>query len=329
MCGIAGILEFGPDARASAAALREMCSVITHRGPDDEGFYTDGAVGIGMRRLSIVDVAGGHQPISNEDGTLWLVFNGEIYNFLELRKVCEKAGDIFTSQSDTEVILALYRRHGVACLQHLRGMFAFALWDAAGKYLFFARDRLGKKPFNYSLTTNQFTFASEIDALVQHPGVSSQMDHEALELYLQLQYVPAPWTIYKEIRKLPPAHFDWKPHAKSMSLGRLALHVAENLSAQVIDQALADPRGEVPLHDREECVEQREPDDDTGQREHHTCALGQDALVDDQAEQYRVRNRDHGVQRGRENEDREIQPVRACVPGDPADRARLEPLLGH
>jgi asparagine synthase (glutamine-hydrolysing) len=183
---------------------------LHHRGPDDSGLWvsSQNECVLGHTRLSIIDLSSaGHQPMIDPLTGNAITFNGEIYNFLELRKACEGAGDTFTSQSDTEVILALYRRHGVDCLLYLRGMFSFALWDAAKRRLFFARDRIGKKPFNYALTANQLTFASEIDVLVQHPEVSSRMDDEALELYLQLQYIPAPWTIYREIRKLPPAHF--------------------------------------------------------------------------------------------------------------------------
>jgi asparagine synthase (glutamine-hydrolysing) len=208
MCGIAGQVRY-TDAPFSGH-VAGMVDRLHHRGPDDSGLWVSAQneCVLGHTRLSIIDLSdAGHQPMIDRLTGNAITFNGEIYNFLELRQACEKAGDTFTSHSDTEVILALYRRHGVECLQHLRGMFSFALWDAARRHLFVARDRLGKKPFNYALTTNQFTFASEIDALVQHPGVSSQMDHEALELYLQLQYVPAPWTIYREIRKLPPAHF--------------------------------------------------------------------------------------------------------------------------
>src|SRR5208282_790229 len=151
MCGIAGILEFGRDARANAAALREMCSVISHRGPDDDGFYTDGAVGIGMRRLSIVDVAGGHQPLSNEDGSLWIVFNGEIYNHADLRHQLISRGHTYRTHSDTESIVHLYEEYGQDCVQHLRGMFAFVIWDKLRNKIFAARDRLGIKPFYYRL----------------------------------------------------------------------------------------------------------------------------------------------------------------------------------
>jgi asparagine synthase (glutamine-hydrolysing) len=208
MCGIAGQVRY-TDAPFSGH-VAGMVDRLHHRGPDDSGLWVSAQneCVLGHTRLSIIDLSdAGHQPMIDRLTGNAITFNGEIYNFLELRKACEKDGDTFTSQSDTEVILALYRRNGVECLQYLRGMFSFALWDAARSRLFVARDRVGKKPFIYALTANQFTFASEIDALVQHPEVSTQMDHEALELYLQLQYVPAPWTIYREIRKLPPAHF--------------------------------------------------------------------------------------------------------------------------
>jgi asparagine synthase (glutamine-hydrolysing) len=208
MCGIAGHIRFTeqPSAQHVAALVRG----IRHRGPDDEGLWvspTKECV-LGHARLSIIDLSSlGHQPMVDPDTGNSLVFNGEIYNFQMLRKECEAAGDTFRSHSDTEVILALYRRHGVACLTKLRGMFAFALWDERHKSLFLARDRVGKKPLNYAMTKNEIIFASEIDPLARHPEISRQMDEEALDLYLQLQYIPAPWSIYKSIRKLPPAHY--------------------------------------------------------------------------------------------------------------------------
>ena len=136
-----------------------------------------------------------------------VVFNGEIYNFQALRKDCEAAGDAFTSESDTEVVLAMYRRHGLGCLRFLRGMFAVAIWDDQRQQLFLARDRVGKKPLNYAVTKTGLAFCSELDPLSRHPEVDNGMDLEALELYLQCQFVPAPWTIYRGIRKLPPAHY--------------------------------------------------------------------------------------------------------------------------
>ena len=206
MCGIAGILEFGPDARASAAALREMCSVITHRGPDDDGFYTDGAAGIGMRRLSIVDVAGGHQPISNEDGTLWLVFNGEIYNHIALREQLMARGHRYVTHSDTETVVHLYEEYGAECVQHLRGMFAFAIWNRDTKTLFIARDRLGIKPFYYKLTRDRLLFGSEIKAVLAHGGIRPEFNRAVLPEYLAFGYLSGEATFYTGIRKLLPGH---------------------------------------------------------------------------------------------------------------------------
>ena len=206
MCGIAGILEFGRDARANAGALREMCRVITHRGPDDEGFYTDGAVGIGMRRLSIVDVAGGHQPISNEDGTLWIVFNGEIYNHLALREQLIARGHRYNTHSDTETIIHLFEEYGADCVQHLRGMFAFAIWNRNTKTLFIARDRLGIKPLYYKLTSERLLFGSEIKAVLAHGGIRPEFNRGALPEYLAFGYLSGEESFYAGIRKLLPGH---------------------------------------------------------------------------------------------------------------------------
>ncbi|PZO06773.1 MAG: asparagine synthase (glutamine-hydrolyzing) [Lysobacteraceae bacterium] len=208
MCGIAGHISF--QRPPEAATVAEMVRRIRHRGPDDRGLWPSpkGECVLGHARLSIIDLSPlGHQPMLDPETGNCIVFNGEIYNFQALRRECEAAGDRFRSQSDTEVILALYRRHGVHCLQKLRGMFAFALWDESRKRVFFARDRVGKKPLNYALVDGGIVFCSEIDPLARHPDVSRDMDIEALELYLQCQYIPAPWTIYQQIRKLPPAHY--------------------------------------------------------------------------------------------------------------------------
>src|SRR5580700_7166394 len=193
MCGIAGIFEFGRDTRANAAALREMCRVITHRGPDDQGFYTDGGVGIGMRRLSIVDVAGGHQPISNEDGTLWIVFNGEIYNHLALREQLIARGHRYVTRSDTETVIHLFEEYGADCVQHLRGMFAFAIWNRNTRTLLIARDRLGIKPLYYKLMAERLLFASEIKRAV-------------LPEYLAFGYLSGAESLYAGIGKLLPGH---------------------------------------------------------------------------------------------------------------------------
>jgi asparagine synthase (glutamine-hydrolysing) len=206
MCGIAGILEFKHDARASAAALREMCRLITHRGPDDQGFYTDGAVGIGMRRLSIVDVAGGHQPISNEDGTLWIVFNGEIYNHPALREQLIARGHRYSTHSDTETLVHLFEEYGADCVQHLRGMFAFAIWNRNTKTLFIARDRLGIKPLYYKLTPERLLFGSEIKALLAHGEIRPAFNRAALPEYLAFGYLSGEESFYDGILKLMPGH---------------------------------------------------------------------------------------------------------------------------
>jgi len=207
MCGIAG--KYNLDGRpADAQLLSRMASLIRHRGPDDEGVYIDGPLGMTMRRLSIIDVASGHQPICNEDGSIWIVFNGEIYNYVELYAELVARGHRFKTQSDTEVIVHLYEEYGQECLQYLRGMFAFALWDAKARRLFIARDRLGKKPLFYALLPGRtFVFASELKALLQDGDVERSIDLEALNQYLGLLYIPAPACILKAVRKLPAGHF--------------------------------------------------------------------------------------------------------------------------
>jgi asparagine synthase (glutamine-hydrolysing) len=206
MCGIAGILEFGRDQRADAAALREMCRVMAHRGPDDDGFYTDGSMGIGMRRLSIVDVKGGHQPLTNEDGTLWIVFNGEIYNHLALREKLIARGHRYTTHSDTETVVHLFEEYGADCVLHLRGMFAFAIWNRNTKTLLIARDRLGIKPLYYKLTPERLLFGSEIKVVLAHGGIRPEFNRAALPEYLAFGYLSGEETFYSGITKLPPGH---------------------------------------------------------------------------------------------------------------------------
>ena len=180
MCGIAGVMKFGHDARTDSGVVRRMCSAMTHRGPDDEGVYADGPAAIGMRRLSIIDVAGGHQPLSNENGTIWIVFNGEIYNHAELRKGLEERGHRYRTNSDTETIVHLYEEYGRDCVTHLRGMFAFAIWDRENGKLFVARDRLGIKPLYYRLTDDSFLFGSEIKVILAHGGFRPDFHLSAL-----------------------------------------------------------------------------------------------------------------------------------------------------
>jgi asparagine synthase (glutamine-hydrolysing) len=208
VCGIAGKLHFDPSAAVNAETVLRMTRALAHRGPDDEGLYVRGPIGLGHRRLSILDLsAAGHQPMSNEDGTVWLVFNGEIYNFLELRDALERDGVQFRSRTDTEVLLRLYERRGAGCLHALRGMFAFAIWDARRRSLLLARDRLGVKPLFYHVGNGSLTFASELKALTQSPDVRRDVDPAAIHHYLTYQYVPSPLCIYRGVRKLPPAHY--------------------------------------------------------------------------------------------------------------------------
>jgi len=182
-----------------------MCDALSHRGPDDFGQWVDGRVGIGMRRLSIIDLQTGQQPITNEDGTIRVVFNGEIYNYRQLRKDLEAKGHQFRTTSDTEVIVHLFEEHGEACVQHLRGMFAFAIWDTRHQVLLLARDRLGIKPLCYAELPEGLIFASEIKALLQHSWIPRDLDPEAVAEYFTHLCIPGDLSIFKAIRKLPPA----------------------------------------------------------------------------------------------------------------------------
>ena len=226
MCGICGEIDFSKGIKTEP--ITRMCDVLVHRGPDDEGmvFFRGNQyyevkrsfqmvsknegfeVGLGHRRLSIIDLSeDAHQPMSNENGTIWIVYNGEIYNFQNLRKELEEKGHLFKSKSDTEVILHAYEEWDVDCLNRFRGMFAFAIWDSKLKRLFMARDRLGEKPLVYFNKNGQFVFASEIKALLQIPGVERKVNNSGLHHYLTYQYVPSPDTIFEGIKKLPPAHY--------------------------------------------------------------------------------------------------------------------------
>lgn len=218
MCGITGAVWTDPARDIDAATLRRMTDVIRHRGPDDEGTYACAyrqrapyeavpGVALGFRRLSIIDLAGGHQPMSNEDGSVWVVFNGEIYNFSTLRRRLEGAGHKFQTASDTETIVHLYEDEGLDCFQHFNGMFAIAIWDANRRRLVLARDRLGKKPLVYHHGRGRLVFASELKSLLQVGDVPREIDPAAIDDYLTYQYVPHPKTIFRGIRKLSPGYY--------------------------------------------------------------------------------------------------------------------------
>lgn len=210
MCGLSGIFRWDSKP-ADKNVLKRMTDQLVHRGPDDEGFYFSSGsgkaqVGLGFRRLSIIDLSGGHQPMASPDKTCWIVFNGEIYNFLELRADLEKRGRKFETNSDTEVILHLYQIYGEDCVDHLRGMFAFAIWDDSKKRLFAARDRIGKKPFFYASKDGAFYFASEMKAILAAGEIPTQIRLESIPLYMTYQFIPSPATIFENIHRLPPAH---------------------------------------------------------------------------------------------------------------------------
>ncbi|MCX6354077.1 MAG: asparagine synthase (glutamine-hydrolyzing) [Candidatus Aureabacteria bacterium] len=207
MCGICGILYGDRTRPVEKATLEEMARLMAHRGPDGEGYYLNGPVGLGHRRLSVIDTEGGTQPMTNEDRTLWLVYNGEVYNFQELAADLKKRGHSFTTRCDTEVILHLYEEYGTGCLSRLRGMFSFALWDERRRRLFCARDRLGVKPFFYSLRNGDFIFASGPAPILSVPGFPRSVSLCAIDLYLTYQYIPSPHSILEGIQKLPPAHY--------------------------------------------------------------------------------------------------------------------------
>jgi len=206
MCGIAGMIGTEAGYVADAAVLRRMCDVIAHRGPDDEGYYVNGPVGLGMRRLSIIDLSTGHQPISNEDGSIWIVFNGEIYRFLELREELRARGHVFRTNTDTEAIVHLYEDLGSDCIARLRGMFALAIYDARTRSLLLARDRLGKKPLHYALGRESLVFGSEIKSLLEAAPGLAEVNREGLLNYFYFGYIPDPQSAFRNIHKLPPGH---------------------------------------------------------------------------------------------------------------------------
>ncbi|MFQ5601671.1 MAG: asparagine synthase (glutamine-hydrolyzing) [bacterium] len=206
MCGICGVTYFDREKMVTEREVKRMCDVIYHRGPDDSGVLIDGSTGLGMRRLSIIDLNSGHQPISNEDGSIWIVFNGEIYNHLELRQELKKRGHQFRTQTDTEAIVHAYEEFGVDCPTKLNGMFGFAIWDQKKNTLFLARDRLGIKPLYYYFNHQMLAFGSELKSILQLKEVPREVDPQALDIYLTFEYIPSPYSIFQNIRKLPPGH---------------------------------------------------------------------------------------------------------------------------
>jgi asparagine synthase (glutamine-hydrolysing) len=201
-CGICGFVGL-----SDKPLLKSMCEAIRHRGPDQTSYFIDSGVGLGIDRLKIIDLATGDQPIHNEDSSVWVVFNGEIYNYLELKSELERLGHRFYTSSDTETLVHAYETWGVDCVIHLRGMFAFAIWDSETNRLFLARDRFGKKPLYYALADGVFLFASELKSILRYEGVSRTLDHDSIDYFFTYMYVPSPLSIFKAIRKLPPGSF--------------------------------------------------------------------------------------------------------------------------
>jgi asparagine synthase (glutamine-hydrolysing) len=241
MCGIAGCVTGG---KVEASLIKDMCDAVHHRGPDDEGYHVTENVGLGMRRLAIIDVASGRQPIYNEDRTIVVVYNGETYNFEELRRTLQRKGHLFRTDTDTECIVHLYEEYGERCVEHMRGMFAFALWDDRRKRLLLARDRIGKKPLFYRMTGEGIWFASEVKSLLVDPTFERRVDPVALHHYLTYQYVPAPWSIFEGLRKLPPAHTLVYEHGQATlrRYWRLSyrekLRVSEEEATQLVEESL-------------------------------------------------------------------------------------------
>lgn len=207
MCGICGVYNVQSGALVLRETIERMVHPISHRGPDDSGVYFSENVGLGFARLSIIDLSGGHQPMSNEVGSVWLVFNGEIWNYQELRQILLEKGHCFRTSSDSETVVHTYEEYGVDCVEHLHGMFSFAIWDAPRKRLLLARDRVGKKPLYYTRVDGDLQFASEIKSLLFDPRVKRQVDPQALADFLSVRYVPGPATLFANIYKVQPGHW--------------------------------------------------------------------------------------------------------------------------
>jgi asparagine synthase (glutamine-hydrolysing) len=248
VCGICGKLNFDRQSSVSPTLVRAMADTIAHRGPDDEGFYMSGPLGLGFRRLSIIDLATGHQPLSNEDGTVWIVFNGEIYNYQELRTFLQAKGHTFKTQTDTEVIVHLYEEFGEDCVARLRGMFAFAIWDEKNKSLFLARDRVGIKPLYYFLSDKCLIFASEIKAILADPEVQPEVVPGMIDRFLTFYYVPGEETLLRNIHKLAPGSHMSVRNGKAtikqywdlrFTPGQISVHEAETKLLALLDECVS------------------------------------------------------------------------------------------
>lgn len=207
MCGITGKVYFNKERKIDPVTLKNMTDSVYHRGPDDEGFFIEGNVGLGFRRLSIIDLSTGHQPLANEDETVWIIFNGEIYNYKELQENLLKQGHVFKTRSDTETIVHLYEQYGTDCVKYLRGMFGFCIWDSRKKQLFCARDRFGIKPFYYYTDKEKFVFGSEIKTILKAENIDKTISYEGLDSYFAFGYITSDLSIYKNIKKLQPGHY--------------------------------------------------------------------------------------------------------------------------
>jgi asparagine synthase (glutamine-hydrolysing) len=247
MCGICGKFNFDRESAVSPVLVRSMADQIAHRGPDDEGYFVNGPIGLGFRRLSIIDLNTGHQPLSNEDDTVWIVFNGEIYNYRELRLDLESKGHVFKTHTDTEVIVHLYEEFGTDCVSKLRGMFAFAIWDSRHQRLFIARDRVGIKPLYYWLSDKSLVFGSEIKAILADPEVEREVAPEMIDRFLTFYYVPGEETLLRNIYKLAPG--SWMLVAD----GKVTIRQYWNLQFAPVARSLSDAEAELTAL-LDECV---------------------------------------------------------------------------
>lgn len=259
MCGITGVLNLRESQPVGLDTLGQMLSTIHHRGPDGKGIFRDAWVGLGNVRLSIIDIAGGDQPIGNEDSTLWIVFNGEIFNYVELRPELEKRGHHFNTNSDTEVILHAYEEYGPDCLQHFNGQFVIAIWDERRRTLFLARDRVGIRPLFYTVSGDQLVFGSEIKAILAHPDIQAEIDPRALREVFTYWSPISPRSVFKNIFELPPAHYMlvengeirlqryWQMDFSADQPGRSPADYVDELEALLIDATRIRLRADVPV----------------------------------------------------------------------------------